>query len=99
MKLRPRTSSPATLAPTAAPRRPSFFTPPELLHREIRKPQRDRSERHEAIRMSQNSAALVLDLDHLGDHVALGPIPRRVDAERPMSMPRVHRGCGGDQPG
>src|SRR4029453_2649704 len=25
---------------------------------------------------------LVLDLDHLGDQVALGPVPRRIDAER-----------------
>src|SRR5262244_847598 len=65
----------------------------ELLHREVRELERDRGERDEALRVLRAEAGerLVLDLDHLLDDIALGPIPRRVNAERlHVDALRVH---------
>src|SRR5207245_2370496 len=56
----------------------------ELLHRQVGELERDRREGNETIGIlrAEPGERFVLDLDHLGDDVAFGPIPRRVDAER-----------------
>src|SRR3989475_275861 len=56
----------------------------ELLHRQVRELERDRGEGDEAVRVGRAELGepLVLDLDHLSGDVALGPVPRGVDADR-----------------
>ena len=66
----------------------------ELLGREVGMLQRDGRERHEplGVRRADLGERLVLDLDQLRGHIALGRVPVRVDAERlDVDALRVHR--------
>ena len=65
----------------------------ELLHRQVRELEGHRREGDEAVRVprAELGEPLVLDLDHPGDDVALGAVPRGVDAERlHVDTLRVH---------